>query len=116
MGLRQSVTQHSVWAFRSRGPACCGHTVLCCVALRCAGHMFFDTAQRVLDFALAENDAGRYFPVLGICLGFETLMILTAGEPVAVYCVSLTALCSAVCIHTASCGCCNTSSAHGFLS
>lgn len=43
------------------------------------GHMFYDTAKRVLNFALAENDAGRYFPVLGICLGFETLMILTAG-------------------------------------
>jgi gamma-glutamyl-gamma-aminobutyrate hydrolase PuuD len=42
--------------------------------------MFFDTARRVLDFALDENDAGRYFPVLGICLGFETLMILVAGE------------------------------------
>lgn len=44
-----------------------------------AGHMFLDTARRVLDFALSENDAGRYFPVMGICLGFETLMILTAG-------------------------------------
>jgi hypothetical protein len=42
--------------------------------------MFFDTARRVLDFALNENDAGRYFPVMGICLGFETLMILVAGE------------------------------------
>lgn len=43
------------------------------------GHDFFDTARRVLDFALAENDAGRHFPVMGICLGFETLMILVAG-------------------------------------
>jgi hypothetical protein len=52
----------------------------CCRAVPCcAGHDFYDTARRVLDFALAENDAGRYFPILGICLGFETLMILTAG-------------------------------------
>jgi anthranilate/para-aminobenzoate synthase component II len=41
--------------------------------------MFYDTASRVLDHALSENDAGRPFPVLGICLGFETLMILVAG-------------------------------------
>lgn len=74
--------------------------------------MFFDTAQRVLDFALAENDAGRYFPVLGICLGFETLMILTAGEASGCAGVRTTALRSAMCMHTASCGCCNTSSAH----
>jgi gamma-glutamyl hydrolase len=43
------------------------------------GHDFFDTAARVLDFALRSNDAGNVFPVLGICLGFETLMVLTAG-------------------------------------
>jgi gamma-glutamyl-gamma-aminobutyrate hydrolase PuuD len=45
------------------------------------GHDFFDTAARVLDYALRANDAGNVFPVLGICLGFETLMVLTAGEP-----------------------------------
>ncbi|KAF6256122.1 class I glutamine amidotransferase-like protein [Scenedesmus sp. NREL 46B-D3] len=43
------------------------------------GHDFFDTAARVLDYALRANDAGNVFPVLGICLGFETLMVLTAG-------------------------------------
>lgn len=44
------------------------------------GHDFFDTAARVLDFALRSNDAGNVFPVMGICLGFETLMVLTAGN------------------------------------
>lgn len=44
------------------------------------GHDFFDTAKRVLDFAIKSNDEGDYFPVLGICLGFETLMVATAGE------------------------------------
>eukprot|EP00775_Hariotina_reticulata_P009024 gene9024-9196_t len=43
------------------------------------GHDFYDTAKRVLDYALRVNDRGEHFPVLGICLGFETLMILTAG-------------------------------------
>lgn len=57
---------------------CCA--VLCCFCAVLSGHKFFDTARRVLDFALDENDAGRYFPVMGICLGFETLMILVAGE------------------------------------
>jgi gamma-glutamyl hydrolase len=44
------------------------------------GHDFFDTAARVLDYALRSNDAGNVFPVMGICLGFETLMVLTAGK------------------------------------
>lgn len=44
------------------------------------GHDFFDTASRVLDYAVRENDAGRTFPIMGICLGFETLMVAVAGE------------------------------------
>jgi gamma-glutamyl hydrolase len=43
------------------------------------GHNFYDTAKRVLDYALRANDRGEHFPLMGICLGFETLMILTAG-------------------------------------
>ncbi len=54
--------------------------LLCCCGDAVSGHTFFDTAKRVLDFALDENDAGRCFPVMGICLGFETLMILVAGK------------------------------------
>ncbi|KAF8061359.1 gghA [Scenedesmus sp. PABB004] len=44
------------------------------------GHAFFDTASAVLRHATAAADRGEYFPLLGICLGFETLMVAVAGS------------------------------------
>lgn len=35
--------------------------------------------HRVLDLARAANHRGDYFPVLGICLGFETILAEAAG-------------------------------------
>jgi gamma-glutamyl hydrolase len=43
------------------------------------GHTFFDTASRLFNLSLAANKAGDSFPVMGICLGFETLMLMVAG-------------------------------------
>jgi gamma-glutamyl hydrolase len=31
--------------------------------------MYTTTAIRIFEFAMAENDAGRYFPIWGTCLG-----------------------------------------------
>lgn len=43
------------------------------------GHSFFDAAAAVLDLAADEADAvGGFFPVYGVCLGFEALSIALA--------------------------------------
>jgi GMP synthase-like glutamine amidotransferase len=44
-----------------------------------AGHPWFDASTRVFELAVRENDRGGYFPILGICLGFETLAVISAG-------------------------------------
>jgi len=44
-----------------------------------AGHPFFDTAQLVFDLAKASNDKGDHFPLMGICLGMETLAVIVSG-------------------------------------
>jgi gamma-glutamyl hydrolase len=44
------------------------------------GHHWFDTAKQLLDLAMAANDRGDYFPVLAICLGFETVSIAVSGN------------------------------------
>jgi len=33
----------------------------------------------ILKHAISENDAGRFFPVWGTCLGFERLVMYTAN-------------------------------------
>ena len=44
------------------------------------GHTFFDTASEVVRLADAANAKGDAFPILGICLGFETLAIIASGN------------------------------------
>lgn len=40
------------------------------------GHRFYDTAQQLVELALAANDKGDYFPVHGTCLGMEALAVV----------------------------------------
>ena len=42
---------------------------------------YWRSMRFAFDYAKAANDAGRYFPVFGICLGLETLFILESGDP-----------------------------------
>lgn len=42
------------------------------------GEPFFDVVSQLYDLALEANDKGEYFPVYGICLGFETLSIIAS--------------------------------------
>ena len=44
------------------------------------GHSFFDTAAEVVRLAKLANQQGDAFPILGICLGFEALAIITSGN------------------------------------
>ncbi|CAL8463735.1 g3269 [Coccomyxa elongata] len=44
------------------------------------GHTFFDAATEVVRLANEANDKGDYFPILAICLGFETLAIIASGN------------------------------------
>ena len=44
------------------------------------GHSFFDTAAEVVRLAKLANEHGDVFPILGICLGFEALAIITSGN------------------------------------
>lgn len=45
------------------------------------GHSFFDAASRVIDLATDSNAKKRdYFPILAVCLGFETLGIHLSGN------------------------------------
>ena len=44
------------------------------------GNTFFDTAAEVLRLANEANAKGDTFPILGICLGFETLAIIASGN------------------------------------
>lgn len=40
--------------------------------------LYFETAKKIFQVALARNDAGDHFPLFGICLGFEIIsMIIT---------------------------------------
>ncbi|KAL4434657.1 hypothetical protein ABPG77_002780 [Micractinium sp. CCAP 211/92] len=42
------------------------------------GEPFFDVVSQLYDLAIEANDKGEYFPVYGICLGFETLSIIAS--------------------------------------
>jgi len=44
------------------------------------GHHFYDTAKVMFDLAIESNRNGTVFPIWGICLGFEALSILGAGD------------------------------------
>jgi len=37
-------------------------------------------AQFILNWAMKENDAGRVFPIWAVCLGYETLAVITSGN------------------------------------
>jgi gamma-glutamyl hydrolase len=41
---------------------------------------YWRSMRFAFEYAKAVNDAGRYFPVFGICLGLETLFILESGD------------------------------------
>jgi gamma-glutamyl hydrolase len=43
------------------------------------GHSFYDTATLIFKLARKANDRGDHFPIMGICLGFETMMLIVAG-------------------------------------
>eukprot|EP00730_Choanoeca_flexa_P013843 TRINITY_DN5784_c0_g1_i2.p1 TRINITY_DN5784_c0_g1~~TRINITY_DN5784_c0_g1_i2.p1 ORF type:complete len:307 (+),score=84.73 TRINITY_DN5784_c0_g1_i2:1-921(+) len=43
---------------------------------------FLSTANYTMSLALEANDKGDYFPVWGTCLGFETLAVVVAQDPV----------------------------------
>jgi gamma-glutamyl hydrolase len=43
----------------------------------------WNTAQYILNLAMAANDKGDYFPILGHCLGFELLnMVVSANDSI----------------------------------
>jgi len=42
------------------------------------GGDYFKVGRLVLKHAISENDAGKFFPVWGTCLGFERLVVFTA--------------------------------------
>jgi gamma-glutamyl hydrolase len=44
------------------------------------GHSFFDAATEVVHLADKANQAGDRFPILAICLGFETLAVIASGN------------------------------------
>ncbi|KAL4447534.1 hypothetical protein ABPG75_004753 [Micractinium tetrahymenae] len=44
------------------------------------GEPFFDVVSQLYDLATEANDKGEYFPVYGICLGFETLSIIASAN------------------------------------
>lgn len=37
-------------------------------------------AQFILEWAMKENDAGNVFPIWSVCLGYETLAVITSGN------------------------------------
>lgn len=37
-------------------------------------------AQFILEWAMKENDAGKVFPIWAVCLGYETLAVITSGS------------------------------------
>jgi len=45
-----------------------------------ANSTFFESAARLWKAGIAENDAGRPFPMWGTCLGFEFANVMAAGE------------------------------------
>ena len=36
-------------------------------------HMWYKQAKHIVNYAIEQMDKGRYFPVFGICQGFETI-------------------------------------------
>jgi len=46
--------------------------------------MYTKTVKMIMEEAKAINDSGEYFPVFGICLGFEAMLAAEADDPEAV--------------------------------
>jgi gamma-glutamyl hydrolase len=45
------------------------------------GGDYNEIGQLILKEAIAMNDAGKFFPIWGTCLGFERLSLWTADKP-----------------------------------
>jgi len=45
------------------------------------GKPYFETGKAIYKYAISEGDNGRPFPLFGVCLGYEMISILTAGDP-----------------------------------
>lgn len=48
------------------------------------GDKYVESVAYLLNKALVENDKGNYFPILGICLGHQTLHFVVSGYKFAV--------------------------------
>ena len=44
------------------------------------GQTFFDVAAKILRLAADANGRGDYFPVYGVCLGFEAIGVALSGN------------------------------------
>ena len=44
---------------------------------------YLEIGEYIYKYAIRENDAGRFYPIWGTCLGFENLAIFasTSGSP-----------------------------------
>ena len=45
------------------------------------GGDYMDVANLILDYAIQQNDQGKFYPIWGTCLGFERIAMLTAKYP-----------------------------------
>lgn len=43
-------------------------------------HKLYETAETIFSEAKKKNDAGDHFPILGICQGFQLLMMTQAQD------------------------------------
>lgn len=41
---------------------------------------YYHVVKKVIEYGRRENDRGRYYPILGICLGFQQMMIESEGS------------------------------------
>jgi len=44
------------------------------------GTPYYETARTVFDYAIAQGDLNRPFPLFGVCLGYELMSILAADD------------------------------------
>ncbi|WJX67713.1 Gamma-glutamyl hydrolase 2 [Trifolium repens] len=42
--------------------------------------LYFETVERIFKKALEKNDAGNYFPLYGVCLGFELITMIVSED------------------------------------
>nr|AFK48342.1 unknown [Medicago truncatula] len=42
--------------------------------------LYFETVKRIFKIALEKSDAGDYFPVYGVCLGFELISMIVSED------------------------------------